>query len=302
MSEESAKEITEPWDQFEDSTTYWGQIRMRDLVWSDLPTGAADAIERVIRVGSCKNRAMERVHRLDPQTIEVVWYDDVGEGDKDQEPSRIADRYIIQIRQRVQEMFGTHWRVRRKEDGRRDYSAHPQRAIIRRADHQRFQYQDESDGEYMLALHGRPDGVPDHAEQYGDLDHIPDQPSGVTYHADVWVYETPSSGTIHLVKGFRSQFVSLDISCMCGSVSVDAQDVVDGELDWYPRLLAEGSVDHLEDLDPVSQFDKRLCSNCAKSYKIRQTWSSGEVRNYDIPDVDWDSVESAAKAALEVSA
>lgn len=304
MSEGSGKELRAPsdWGQLEGLDWKWDNIRMQEIVWSELPEGAAEAIEDFIRVDKCSGGEIERVRRLDPQTIEVVWYDDEGQNEEDPSPTLIADRYVRNVRTVIQELFGEHWRVKRKQDDRRYNGEHPQRVIIRRAEAQRFRYIDESDEEYLLNLHGRPDGAPEDADYYRDLDRYPVPPHNIRKKRalDVYCYET-GTGTIHLLRRFRDDVIARDQTCECG-LEVQAEEIVDGErVEHYAEYLRRGAAEydgdvpfHSFDLDPKSVIGDfgsgDLCGRCWKSYARTRRYPSGRVKGYVAPRAGYEDL------------
>lgn len=297
MSEGSASEelrAPDEWDKMEGLDWKWTNIRMKELVWSDLPPGAEEAIEDFIRVDKCSGRDIERVHRLDPQTIEIVWYDDEGEDEEDPSPTEVSDRYVRNVRTVVQEMFGEHWRVRRKDDDRRWNSTNPQRVIVRRADHQRFQYKDESDEKYLLRLHGKPDNVPEGVDFVGALDQYRSDPElSVDDKRDVYTYET-GTGTVHLLPCIRDRVVAVDQSCECG-LTVQAEEIVDGEriMHYADYLREEGDLFEqgiTGQPDPKKVIGDDLCTRCWKTYARTQKTPNGRVRGYEAPNVDYEAL------------
>ena len=300
MTTEELRAPTE-WDQMEGLDWKWSNIRMGELVWSDLPEGAEEAIEEFIRVKRCNGRAIERVHRLDPQTIEIVWYDDIETNESGETDfSEVPDRYIRNVRKVVQSMFGEHWRVERKPDKRRWNNANPQRAIVRRADHQHFRYTDESVDEATLIREGRPDGVPDWADHYGSLDQYKGDPDlRVGDSRDVYLYES-GTGTIHLLKGLKDSLVVEDLECECG-LRVQTEEIIDGgSIQHYAEYLREdadlwdrkdvmnGEEDG--DPDPKSVLGDDLCTRCWKSYATPEKTLDGRVRGYSPPRDDYEEL------------
>lgn len=315
MSEGSAEDaIREPneWDCYENSNWKWENIQMKEVVYSDLPSGAEEAIADFIRVDDCLGYHIERVHRLNPQTIEIVWYDDEGESNhdksyyensvshtledwrEDKSPTKVSDRYIKNVRIVIQSMFGDQWRVTRKEDGRQWNDESPQRAIVRRADHQRFTYSDESEGEYLLNLHGKPDNAPEWAQKYQDLPAYPIPPKSVQHRAeDVYCYET-STGTIHLIgENVRNKWVAEDLSCECG-LTVQASVAVDTDrIEHYAGFL-QRQRDRIDlpdgfesvSLDPQTRIGEDLCDRCWRSYAKPEKNHAGKVTGYRAPAVD----------------
>jgi len=295
MSEGSAsEELREPneWDKLEGLDWKWTNIEMKEVVWTDLPAGAEEAIEDFIRVDKCSGEDIARVNRLDPQTIEVVWYDDEGDSNDDPSPTTVSDRYIRNVRTVVQEMFGEHWRVQRKGDQRRWDDSHPQRAIIRRADHQRFKYSEESDDRYLLYLHGRPNSVPEDVDYVGALDQYRGDPElSVDDPRDVYTYET-GTGTIHLLPCIRDRVVAVDQTCECG-LTVQAEEIVDGDsIMHYADYLRE-EADLFErgfegDPDPKSVLGDDLCGRCWNSHARARKTPNGRVRGYEPPHDDYE--------------
>lgn len=273
------------WDKLEGLDWKWRNIRMKELVYSELPQGTAAAIEDFIRVDKCAGQDIVRVHRLDPQTIEVVWHDDEGLDADDPSPTSVSEYYIRNVRTVIQAVFGEHWRVRRKPDERRHSGEHPQRAIIRRADHQRFKYDDESDDRYLLNLHGRPDNVPEDVDYVRQLDQYRDDPElPVGDPRDVYLYET-ESGTIHLLPSIRDRTVAVDQHSECG-LTVPAEEIVDGErVEHYSDYLSRER--EWDDLDPETQIGDDLCGRCWRSYAEPRRGFDGKVRGYEAPNVDY---------------
>lgn len=276
------------WDETEETVFHWSNIKMRELVYSDLPESAVDAIRDFIMVDECKERQIERVERLDPQTLQIVWYDDEMDRPDDQEdPSRISHIYISRVREIIQNIFGEQWRVQRKRDERYWNNKNPQRVVVRRADHQRFKYTDESEGEYQMMLHGRPDGVPDGVERYRELDHIPEVP--VDGKRDVFVYET-GTGTKHLLPAFGEDLVVHEQSCECGLTVQPEEIIEDDSIQHYAevmqeivdRVVEDGIDSRSFDLDPNSVLKDDLCSSCWSSHAYTSRYGG-----HDPPNVDY---------------
>jgi hypothetical protein len=286
------------WTNLEDLDWKWTDIIMQEVVWSDLPAGADEAIEDFIRVDKCSGDGIARVHRLNPQTIEVVWYDDE---EKDAGPTEVSGRYIRNVRHVIQEMFGEQWRVSRKEDQRRWNDEHPQRAIIRRADHQRFKYREESDDHYLLNLHGRPDNTPEGVDHVGQLDHYREYPVLFADDGDprdVYVYETGTE-TVHLLPLVRDRVVAVDQQCECG-LTVEPEEIVDGErIQHYADYLDDALTAPFDPEDEVVTYDGHpdpgqiigddLCGRCWKSY-ARTKKTAGRVRDHEAPTADYEAL------------
>lgn len=294
-SEPSAtKELREPdpWDYYEDSPMQWENIIMRDLVYSDLPPGAVDAIESVIKMPETLGHDIAKIHKPDAKTIEIVWFND-GKGENES-PSKIGRGAIRKVRDVIQLLFGGHWRVRRKmiTNGAGYEEKHPQRLLLRRASHQNFQFADEDEDEYLLALHGRPDGVPPDATVWGDLDAYPAPPSAHPRSLDVYVV-TSSTGTRHLIKrrftSLRDRVVAESVKCACG-LEVDPETIAAaGDVKHFGQILHwltyEG--DYLGQMDPQSVFEDDLCGRCWASYASSERGPGGEVKRYVPPTDDY---------------
>lgn len=299
--------LSEPdeWDTFENSDWKWRNIQMLDLVYSDLSADVAAAIETIVRVDECLGAHIERVYKVDSETIEIVWYDNVG---GDGKPSHVYSHYVNAVRDRIQDLFGEHWRVRRKPDGRRDGEDHPQRVLVKRADHQRFMYVDESPSEYKANLYGRPANAPDHADRYGDLSHFPDIPDEMAHlkdQRDIWTYDV-GTGTKHLVRGVRGLIIGVPVETQCGR-ELDAETLVDGEgIRHYAEVLGDVSAERFVDsdtepvdlvfwdLDPGNVLGEALCDRCWKRYARTVKWADGTVKRHEPPTgqyeelLDWE--------------
>lgn len=263
------------WDSYQGSSSQWENLRMREVVYSDLEPEAAEAIEDLIKVRDCAGRHIERVHRLNPQTIEIVWYDDVGDYDEDdddvdKEPTRVTGTVLNRVHTMLQELFGEHWRVGRKEDNRRGSGRHPQRALIRRADHQRFQYRNESEAQYQLKLHGEPDNAPEGVLRYGGLDSYPEPLSDlVGKDFDCYVFES-DTGTKHLVQNgrgnLRNRALSKPLPCACG-LEVQPETVIEAErVNHYAEYVTEEVREECQTLRPEHLFDDDLCGRCKQVF------------------------------------
>lgn len=301
MSEsQTVEHVPAKWDEYEGKNYKWDNLVMQEVVYSDLPSGAAEAIAEFVRVDECNGSNIERVERLNPQTLEIIWYDDEGEANyskdwyrqqngytledwrNDKAPTKVNNYYIEAVRQVIQSMFGDHWRVRRKSDGRQWDGESPQRAIVQRADHQRFRYIDESHAEYRLMLHGRPENVPETVRRFGELDNYPEPPESVQKtSADVYVYES-DTGTKHLIPRIRGRLVALDGECECG-LKVQREDVADADgIKHYGEYLQREGVGD-GDLGPHAMFGDDLCTRCWKSYSKARKDHTGKIMEYTQP-------------------
>lgn len=244
---------------------------MKDVVYSDLPKGAEDVIFDIINNPNCRGEEIERVIRADAQTIEIVWYDDIG--DVEDEPlSKVHTSVINAVRNTLQNIFGNHWRVSRKADERRWNDDHPQRAIVRRADRQRFTYESEPKHVYLINLHGRPDNAPSDAIWYGDLDVFPTPPTVISSekYFDIYIYDS-GSGTKHILPGtepgrhFRESCIAEPVSARCG-LTVQPEDAIE-EVEHFGSVINEM---HPRDLPtnphPKDVFEEDLCQRCWASY------------------------------------
>ena len=287
MSEsEGRKRLRAPrdWEQYEHSKFKWSNIRMKEVVYTDLPPGAEEAIEDLIKVRACSGAWIEKVHRLDPQTVEIVWYNDSQE---EGNATRVRDGTVRRVRETIQTILGEHWEVERKEvkDSQGYEYDHPQRVLVRRVSHQNFKYSTESDEEFKLALHGRPDGVPDDASVWGDLDEFPEPPETSPWSIDIYVHET-GTGTKHLIgrrfDSFREKSVAEEISCECG-LKVQPEDVID-TVEHYGEFLQELSENgYWDDLDPETAIGEDLCDRCWVSYAENVVSSLGKVLDHQPP-------------------
>lgn len=294
MSEGSVDELRapNPWDRYEGSEWKWSTIQMQEVVYSDLPSGAEKAIEEFIAVDECGGADfIEEVRRLDPQTIEITWFDDEGDAPHskdwyrrhdsytikdyhdDAAPTRVSSGIVETVRGIIQDLFGEHWRVNRKPDDRRGSGVHPQRVLVRRASHQRFKYIGEEESEYLRYLHGTPENAPEGVEKYGDLSVYPEPAERGTF-ADVYLYEA-DSGTVHLLGGYetRGRWVFRESACQCG-LTVQPEIVIDADgIEHYGEFLRRqrdngeiaGTARH-DDLDPLSRLGEDLCGSCWRSY------------------------------------
>ena len=253
------------WEEYVGLNYRWSDITMKEVVYTDFSSETVRAIESVLQVSECFYGVMKKVRKTAPDTIEIVWYDDMGEEEGN---SYVSSSIIRNVEERLQSLFGEHWRVSRKPDKRRS-GGHKQRAIIKRADHQRFRYNSESDCEYQMILHGRPDGLPEGARRYGDLNHI-GRTADVPYRTNFYLVES-STGTMHIAESFESDCAAVDVSCLCAH-SIDAQTIVDGDdVHWYPQYLAD-----LDDLgwfegydtylNPQRVLGAQLCGRCGNNH------------------------------------
>lgn len=304
MSEGSGKKfkVRDGWYTLE-AGPYGSGCRREELVYSDLPDGAVDAIDRFIRVYECNGQNIESIHRADAQTVEVVWYDDAGATyDRDyysseekyenaRAPTRVRDSILRRVREAIQMRFGEHWVVERKPDKRRNDGRHPQRALIRRASHRRFSYEDESQADYLLHLHGRPDGVPEDVTRWEDHDCYPDTLPIAKYSPlNLYLYES-GTGTVHLVDGeFLHDTVSVPQETHC-SLTLEPEEMAQPETlthygghlhgryggEWKPLPSHEGNG------DPASVLGDTLCDQCRKAYYWKDTYDDGTVRRYKPP-------------------
>lgn len=291
------------WDRYEDSRQKWFNIRLKEVVYSDLPQGAEDAIEDFVTVARCKGRDIERVGRTDAQTVEIVWYDDAGTEqspddfasrdiyEKEREPTYVPEVIIQETAEVLQGLFGEQWRVTRKPDERRSGGTSQQRALVRRVDHQRFAYQDETVGEYKLNLHGRPENAPEGAEKFGDLDDYPEPPRGWNGDPEDLYCYTTGTGTVHLITSIRDEWIAEDLSCECG-LGVQARDIVDAtDIEHYAEVLMQKKEDgelsgYNGDHGPESCLGEDLCGRCWKSYAEKDRYYDGRVRDYAPPAGD----------------
>lgn len=274
------------WERFQNSSYKWRNIRMKEVVYSDLPPGAEDVIRDLVQTWECNGEKMEKVQRLDPQTIELVWYDDI-DGDSDKEPTEIDDTYLRNVQKVLAQFFGDHWRVSRKSDQRRWNNEHPQRAVVRRAEAQRFRYNDENNEEYLLMLHGRPEGLPDDVGRWSDYEPYeqPSEAQGLYDSRDVYVYET-STGTRHLVHGqhLRNTHHTSDVKAECGRV-VPSNVLVDVDVTHLAAYIDTG--DEEEDPHPERLFGDDLCGACWKSYQRAVKGMDGSVRRRHPPSSNY---------------
>ena len=271
----------EPWDQFVDSDWKWDNIQMKRLVADELPENAVEGIRRVVQVNEVDGQSIVDVKRHDKYSVEIVYYGDEFDEDRPdgEGPTKIPAWIIEEIQDLLCEFFGPLWRVGRKEDSRRYSNESVQRLIVQRIIAQEFRYRDESHAEWLFALNGSPDGVPDDARRYKDLDAISDLPENVHwFDLDLFVHES-STGTKHLIRGggvvdgLRRSWIVDDVSCLCG-VSVDSETIIDGDV-AHLAAHTRFEVDRVggPDIDPYWTnptperiFGDDLCRSCWRSY------------------------------------
>lgn len=281
-------QMGDDWERYENSARRWETIQMREVVYSDLPPGAEDVIRDLVMTSQCHGRYMERVQRLNPQTIELVWYDDI-DGDSDGKPTEIGDNVLQNVQYVLAQFFGEHWRVSRKDDNRRWDNVHPQRAVIRRVECQRFQYREESHEEYLEMLHGRPEGLPDDVGRWEDYAPYeqPPEAQGRYDVRDVYIHET-STGTRHIVPGrdLRTTHHTADVKTECGR-TVPTDVLVDvADLTHLAAHIETPTVDE-EDQHPEAVFGDDLCGACWKSYQRPRKSPDGTVKRRVPPSTNF---------------
>lgn len=268
----SEKDVTAPgeWESYVNSTRKWSQIRMKEVVWSDLDPGVVDAIRRIAEIDRCGGKALEKVQRLDPQTIELVYYNDTNE--EDSSPSFLSRVTVDNLREEIKRLYGEHWRITRKEwnDPDSRWAEHPQRLLVRRASHQRFKYQDEDEPEYLARLNGVPDGAPEDATYWKDVDAVQEPPEEVNWRQNIYIYES-GAGTCHIVKrgnAVREKPIATTFSTACGT-EVDPEAVVEGERFAHFGEHVQAHIDAGEipsARGPKELFGEDLCMACWRSY------------------------------------
>lgn len=298
----------DPWD--EDDLGYSDRQRLKDetpitrrsieAAYAALPDAALPAVESLVLSDRTEAEHVEKVRWHDDTAIEVVWHDDWGD---DGGPTKVPDRTIERLEEDLQSFFGELWRVERKPDGRRRNSENVQRVLVRRVSHLDFHYEGEEEIEAAIMREGTPDGVPDDARDWGDLDHWVQPPSGVDRQTNLYVYET-STGTQHLVmpisayhNGFHYGYVTEGAATICGQPLAPQTLADPANFDHFPALAAEhyDAVTSQQTvygpdvrLDPEGVLDDDLCGSCWRSFADTE-----EVEGEDklVPPSDYDWVE-----------
>lgn len=271
-----------------------GHTTVEGPVHGELDAHAVRAVEAVVRSDETEGHEVEKVRKDSATAIEVVWYDDYRDGENG--PTKVDNYVISHFRDALQDFFGEHWQVDRKPDARRRNGENVQRVLVRRVTGLDFKYTDESDEDAKLIRHGTPEGVPDDARQWSDLDRFESSSYSVDTESNIYTYES-STGTIHLFKGEKqydtglwSSSVTEGTTTECGQPISPTQLATSDAISHYARVAAAHNAQTGlgEPLDPYNVLDEEaLCGSCWRSYGDATTDDDGKVVNVSPPNYDW---------------
>lgn len=257
------------------SQSAWGRERLvgvcsvEEPIYAELPPSITESLPKVLSSAGVEGHNISTANRLDRQTAEVVWYDDIGteqdesvfhnqaQYEKARKGTRVSGTVINRAQTKIREYWGDGWQVDRKDDERRNSGKHPQRAIVRRVIGVRFSYRSEGPEMYRLMLNGRPDNVPEDARRWGDVPGIENRRGNRGY--DIYVVEN-SAGTRHIIddNALYRTHIGERLTTLCGR-EIDRDRVADFAVDLRD-LCAEQDID-----DPESwseDAENHICSAC----------------------------------------
>lgn len=255
------------WTRSEYSSKYQARTQLRELRYRHLESDVFDVLEQFLST-VFNNRHVEKVKRHDMETAEVVF------------SGSISNYKLKDINAELEAFFGPTWRAERKPDDSRSSGVSEDRVLVRCVECQRFRYHDESDDHYEQMRVEPPDGVPDGASHYGDLEqyeapsYVENLRTNLYNYADAYYYQS-NAGTWHLLETASDAFhppgrkvretpVDEDLSTVC-SIHVPAEELAEGDrVSHYADLL--------RDPDRPSQpahdlLGDDLCGMCAKSVR-----------------------------------
>lgn len=283
-----------------------GHTTVEGPVYAELDDHAVRAVEAVVRSDETEGHEVEKVRKDSATAIEVVWYDDYRDGDSG--PTKVDNYVISHFRDALQDFFGEHWQVDRKPDDRRRSGENVQRVLVRRVTALDFKYTSESDEDAKLIRHGTPEGVPDDARQWGDLDRFQSTPYSIDTEANIYTYES-STGTVHIfageeeyTEGLWSSSVTEGTTTECGQPISPTQLATSDAIAHYARVAAahDAETGLGEPLDPYHVLDEdALCGSCWRSYGRVKTDGDGNVITIQSPDYDWHGLAGWAEDLLD---